>query len=97
MEALRAPDMKQAIETCFAERGFFTLIRSPLMQSEARLQLEQEAAIALALIEQVPASEGDELDDDLAIEDILAFALETEIGDEPVDDVSLSEIDENDD
>ena len=75
MEALRAPDMKQAIETCFAERGFFTLIRSPLMQNEARLQLEQEAA-ALVLIEQVPASEGDELDDDLAIEDILAFALD---------------------
>ena len=55
----------KSIETCFVGRGFFSLIRSPLMQSEARLQLEQ-----------MPASEGYELDDDLAIEDILAFALE---------------------
>ena len=45
------------------------------------------------MIEQVPVSEGDELDDDLAIEDILAFALE--ISDVPADDVS--DIDENED
>ena len=57
------------------------MMRSPqLMQQEARQQLDQEAAAALALIEQIPASEGDDLDDDVAIEDILAFAIEIDDG-----------------
>ena len=83
MEKLKTPEMVEAIKTCFAERGFFSMMRSPMMQLEARQQLEQEAAAALALIEQVPVSEGDELDDAIALEDIFAFALEIDDRIEP--------------
>ena len=81
MENLKSPQMVEAIKTCFEERGFFNMMRSPMMQQEARETLDHEAAAAL--IELVPASEGDELDDDVAIEDILAFALEIDDGIEP--------------
>ena len=52
-----SPEMKEAIRNCVEERGFFGMMRSPMMQQEAREQLDHEAAIAL--IEQVPVSEGD--------------------------------------